>query len=59
MQPIEQSRLSFRGRASDSINGHLPTEPNAEFLPGLGSPSALNDTLFTPTADKRHMGFAK
>jgi opacity protein-like surface antigen len=45
------SRLSFRGRTSAFYTtGIFQPNQNEEFLPGLGSPSALNDTLFAPTA---------
>jgi hypothetical protein len=45
------SRLSFRGRTSAFYTTGIfqPTQ-NEEILPGLGSPSGLNGTLFTPTA---------
>jgi hypothetical protein len=45
------SRLSFRGRTSAFYTtGIFQPNQNEEFLPGLGSPSGLNGTLFTPTA---------
>jgi opacity protein-like surface antigen len=45
------SRLSFRGRTSAFYTtGIFQPNRNEEFLPGLGSPSSLNDTVFTPTA---------
>ncbi len=45
------SRLSFRARTTASYtNGIFQSSQNEGFLPGLGSPSGLNDTLFTPTA---------
>ena len=45
------SRFSFRGRTSAFYTtGIFQPNQNEEFLPGLGSPSGLNDTLFTPTA---------
>jgi AMIN domain-containing protein len=44
-------RLSFRARTSAFYTtGIFQPNQNEEFLPGLGSPSGLNDTLFTPTA---------
>jgi AMIN domain len=45
------SRFSFRGRTYGSYTAGIfqPTQ-NEEFLPGLGSPSSLNGTVFTPTA---------
>jgi hypothetical protein len=45
------SRLSFRGRTSAFYTtGIFQPNRDEEFLPGLGSPSSLNDTVFTPTA---------
>jgi len=45
------SRLSFRARTSAFYTtGIFEPIRNEEFLPGLGSPSSLNDTLFTPSA---------
>jgi hypothetical protein len=45
------SRLSFRGRTSAFYTtGIFEPNQNEEFLPGLGSPSSLNDTVFTPSA---------
>jgi hypothetical protein len=45
------SRLSFRGRTSAFYTtGIFQPNQNEEFLPGLGSPSSLNGTVFTPTA---------
>ncbi len=45
------SRLSFRARTSAFYTtGIFQPNQNEEFLPGLGSPSGLNDSLFTPTA---------
>jgi AMIN domain-containing protein len=45
------SRLSFRGRTSAFYTtGIFQPNRSGEFLPGLGSPSSLNDTVFTPTA---------
>jgi hypothetical protein len=45
------SRLSFRARTSTFYTtGIFQPNQNEEFLPGLGSPSSLNDTLFTPSA---------
>jgi opacity protein-like surface antigen len=45
------SRLSFRGRTSAYYTtGIFQPNRSEEFLPGLGSPSTLNDTVFTPTA---------
>jgi AMIN domain-containing protein len=44
-------RLSFRARASAFYTiGIFQPSQNEPFLPGLGSPSSLNNTLFTPTA---------
>ena len=44
------SRLSFRARASAFYTtGLFQPGQNGEFVPGLGSPSSLNNTLFTPT----------
>lgn len=44
------SRLAFRGRTSALYTtGIFQSSGNEEFLPGLGSPSGLNETLFTPT----------
>jgi hypothetical protein len=44
------SRLSFRARTSALYTtGIFQSSGNEEFLPGLGSPSGLNETLFTPT----------
>jgi len=45
------SRLSFRGRTSAFYTTGI-FQPNRSegFLPRLGSPSSLNDTLFTPSA---------
>jgi len=44
------SRLSFRGRISATYsNGLFRPSQNEEFLPGLGSPSGLNQTVYTPT----------
>ena len=44
------SRLSFRGRTSATYsNGLFRPSQNEEFLPGLGSPSGLNQTIYTPT----------
>jgi hypothetical protein len=44
------SRLSFRGRASATYsNGLFRPSQNEDFLPGLGSPSSLNQTIYTPT----------
>jgi hypothetical protein len=45
------SRFAFRGRTSAYYTtGILQPNRNEGFLPGPGSPSSLNDTLFTPTA---------
>lgn len=45
------SRLSFRARTSAfSTTGIFQPNQNQESLPGLGSPSSLNNTVFTPTA---------
>jgi hypothetical protein len=45
------SRLSFRARTSAFLTtGILQPNQNEESLPGLGSPSSLNTTVFTPTA---------
>lgn len=45
------SRVSFRARASAFYRtGMFQPNQNDAFLPSLGSPSSLNDTLFTPTA---------
>jgi len=44
------SRLSFRGRTSATYsNGLFRPSQNEEFLPGLSSPSGLNQTVYTPT----------
>jgi AMIN domain-containing protein len=45
------SRVSFRARGSAFYRtGIFQPSQNDAFLPGLGSPSSLNNTLFTPTA---------
>jgi hypothetical protein len=45
------SRLSFRARTSAYFTtGIFQPNQNEESLPGLGPPSSLNTTLFTPTA---------
>jgi AMIN domain-containing protein len=45
------SRLSFRARASAFYTiGIFQPSQNEPFLPGLGSPSSLNNILFTPGA---------
>ena len=45
------SRLSFRARTSAFYTtGIFQPSLNEEFLPGLGSPSSLNVTVFTATA---------
>jgi hypothetical protein len=45
------SRLSFRARTSAFYTtGIFQPNQNEESLPGLGSPSSLNTTVFTPTA---------
>ncbi|PYU23090.1 MAG: hypothetical protein DMG32_16860 [Acidobacteria bacterium] len=44
------SRLSFRARGTAYYTtGLFEPGQNGEFVPGLGSPSSLNNTLFTPT----------
>jgi long-subunit fatty acid transport protein len=44
------TRLSFRGRGSAYYTtGIFQPNQNAEFVPDLGSPSSLNQTVFTPT----------
>jgi hypothetical protein len=44
------SRLSFRARTSALYtNGFSQPSQNEQVLPGVGSPSSLNETLFTPT----------
>jgi long-subunit fatty acid transport protein len=44
------SHLSFRGRGSAYYTtGIFQPNQNAEFVPELGSPSSLNQTVFTPT----------
>jgi hypothetical protein len=43
------SRLSFRARGTAYYTtGLFEPGQNGEFVPGLGSPSTLNNTLFTP-----------
>ena len=45
------SRFSLRARTSASYtSGIFQPSQNEEFLPGLGSPSSLNQTVYTPTA---------
>jgi hypothetical protein len=45
------SRISFRARTSAFYTtGIFQPSQNEESLPGLGSPSSLNTTVFTPTA---------
>ena len=45
------SRLTLRARTSAFYTTRIfQPNRNEEVLPGLGSPSSLNDTLFTPTA---------
>lgn len=45
------SRLAFRIRGSVLYtNGIFQPHGSEEFVPGLGSPSSLNETFFTPTA---------
>jgi len=44
------SRFSLRGRTSATYtNGIFQPSQNQEFLPGLGSPTSLNQTVYTPT----------
>jgi hypothetical protein len=44
------SRFSLRARTSVFYtNGILQPSQNEEFLPGLGSPTSLNQTVYTPT----------
>ena len=44
------SRFSLRGRTSGSYtNGIFQPNQNQEFLPGLGSPTSLNQTVYMPT----------
>jgi len=44
------SRFSLRARTSASYtNGIFQPSQNEEFLPGLGSPTGLNQTVYTPT----------
>lgn len=44
------SRFSLRARTNVSYtNGISQLTQNEEFLPGLGSPTSLNQTLYTPT----------
>jgi hypothetical protein len=44
------SRFSLRARTNASYtNGIFQPSQNEEFLPGLGSPTSLNQTLYTPT----------
>jgi len=44
------SRLAFRARMSASYtNGFSQPSQNEQVLPGIGSPSSLNQTVFTPT----------
>lgn len=44
------SRLSFRGRTNASYsNGLFQPGQNEGFVPGVGSPSNLNQTVYTPT----------
>jgi AMIN domain len=44
------SRFSLRARTSAFYtNGILQPRQNEEFLPGLGSPTSLNQTVYTPT----------
>jgi hypothetical protein len=45
------SHFSLRGRTSTIYtNGIFQPSQNQEFLPGLGSPTSLNQTVYTPTA---------
>ncbi|MGH9702085.1 MAG: hypothetical protein ACRD4K_01825 [Candidatus Acidiferrales bacterium] len=49
--------LSFRGRASGfHLTGIMQSSPNTDVLTGLGPPSTLNRTLFTPLS--RETGYA-
>jgi hypothetical protein len=51
------SRFAFRARTSASYTtGILQPSQNEEFLAGLGAPSSLNQTVFTPTA--RQLGIS-
>ena len=44
------SRLSFRGRGSGAyVTGIFQPSQGSEFISELGSPSSLNQTVFTPT----------
>lgn len=44
------SRLAFRTRTSASYtNGFSQASQNEQVLPGIGSPSSINQTVFTPT----------
>jgi hypothetical protein len=45
------SRISFRARGSAYYTtGFFEPSQNVEFVPALGSPSSLNNTLYTPVA---------
>lgn len=51
------SRLAFRARTSAVYSiGIFQPSGSEEFLPGLGSPSGLNETVFTPTI--RHLSWS-
>jgi hypothetical protein len=52
------SHLSLRARGSVSYtNGFLDQQASDTFVPGLASPSSLNETLFTPTARQLNDSF--
>jgi hypothetical protein len=51
------SHFSLRGRTNAIYtNGIFQPGQNQEFLPGLGSPTSLNQTLYTPT--ERQLGLS-